>query len=85
MWFSTGSLAVWKKNGHRLMGNPIVLVTLDMEKPRELDRREKLWKSEKTESYFEPIQFYTTNHTNEGLLYLDDEVGEEQFVKMYFK
>jgi hypothetical protein len=67
------------------MDNPIVLVTLDMEKPRELDRREKLWKSEKTESYFEPIQFYTTNHTNEGLLYLDDEVGEEQFVKMYFK
>jgi hypothetical protein len=67
------------------MDNPIVLVTLDMEKPRELDRREKLWKSEKTESYFEPSQFYTTNHTNEGLLYLDDEVGEEQFVKMYFK
>jgi hypothetical protein len=67
------------------MDNPIVLVTLDMEKPRELDRREKLWTSEKTKSYFEPTQFYTTNDSNAGLLYLDDEVGKEQYVKMYFK
>ncbi|HAP68245.1 MAG TPA: hypothetical protein DCR04_00735 [Flavobacteriales bacterium] len=67
------------------MDNPIVLVTLDMDKPRELDRREKLWTSEKTKSYFETSQFHTTNDSNEGLLYLDDEVGKEQFVRLIFK
>jgi len=67
------------------MDNPVILVTINMEKPRELDRREKLWTSEKTNSYLEPSQFYTTNDTNEGLLYLDDELGKEQFVRLVFQ
>lgn len=67
------------------MDNPVILVTLNMEEPRALDRREKLWTSEKTNSYLEPSQFYTTNDTTEGLLYLDDEVGKEQFVRLVFK
>lgn len=67
------------------MDNPIILVTIDMENPRKLERRERLWKSEKTKSYFEPLQSYTQPTSNWALFYLDDEVGKEQFVKMYFK
>ncbi|MCF8464447.1 MAG: hypothetical protein K9G41_06385 [Flavobacteriales bacterium] len=67
------------------MDNPIVLVTLKLDDPRNLDRREKLWTSEKTGSYLEEFNFLSLDGSNEGILYLDDEVGKEQFVRMVFK
>ena len=67
------------------MDNPIVLMAIDMDNPRAEVKREKLWKTAKTESYFEPYNFYTSKSSNEALLYLDDEVGEESFVRMIFK
>ncbi len=67
------------------MDNPIVLVTIDMENPEALGKREKLWKSEKTKSYPETVNFFTQDGSNAAILYLDDEVAKEQFVKMYFK
>ncbi len=67
------------------MDNPIVLVTLKLDAPRELDRREKLWNSEKTGSYFEEYNFLSLDDSADGILYLDDEVGKEQFVRMVFR
>jgi len=67
------------------MDNPIVLVTIDMENPEALGKREKLWKSEKTKSYPETVNFFSYDGSNAALLYLDDEEAKEQFVKMYFK
>ncbi|MFT6026987.1 MAG: hypothetical protein ACI8P5_001245, partial [Bacteroidia bacterium] len=47
--------------------------------------REKIWKSEKVKTYFEPANFYSAADSNEGLLYLDDKAGKDIFVKMVFK
>lgn len=78
-WSPSNGVAKFDK-----MNNPIVLVTIDMEHPEKTVKREKLWTSEKTKSYFEPNQGYTTQNSNEALLYLDDEVGKEQFVRIIF-
>jgi len=67
------------------MDNPIVLVTINMTNPTSVAKREKLWTSEKTGSYFEEYNFLSQNDSNEGTLYLDDEIGKEQFVRMVFK
>ena len=67
------------------MDNPIVLTTINLDEPTKLEKREKLWTSEKTASYFEGVNFLSLDGSNEGILYLDDEVGKEQFVRMVFK
>lgn len=67
------------------MDNPIVLTTINLDEPTKLEKREKLWTSEKTASYFEGFNFLSLDGSNEGILYLDDEVGKEQFVRMVFK
>lgn len=65
--------------------NPVVLMTIDMDNPQETVKREKLWKTEQPKSYFEPYNFYSTEGSDEGLLYLDDGVGKERFVRMVFR
>jgi hypothetical protein len=67
------------------MDNPIVLTTINLDEPTKLEKREKLWTSEKTSSYFEEFNFLSLDGSIEGILYLDDEVGKEQFVRMVFK
>ncbi len=67
------------------MDNPIVLTTINLDEPTKLEKREKLWTSEKTASYFEGFNFLSLDGSTEGILYLDDEVGKEQFVRMVFK
>ncbi len=67
------------------MDNPVVLLTMDMDNPRKPVRREKLWTTEKTNSYFEEYNFFNSSNPFESLLYLDDGVGKERFVRMIFK
>ena len=67
------------------MDNPIVLTAINLDEPTKLEKREKLWTSEKTASYFEGFNFLSLDGSTEGILYLDDEVGKEQFVRMVFK
>jgi outer membrane protein assembly factor BamB len=67
------------------MDNPIVLVAINMANPTSMAKREKLWTSEKTGSYFEEYNFLSLDASSEGILYLDDEVGKEQFARMVFK
>ncbi len=67
------------------MDNPVVLLAIDMDNPRTLVRREKLWTTEKTSSYFEEVNFFNSSNPFEALLYLDDRVGKERFVRMIFK
>ncbi|MBL4586393.1 MAG: hypothetical protein JKX84_04955, partial [Flavobacteriales bacterium] len=65
--------------------NPVVLMTIDMKNPQETVKREKLWKTEQPKSYFVPSNFYSSEGAPEGLLYLDDKIGKERFVKLIFK
>ncbi|MFT5311518.1 MAG: hypothetical protein ACI8VL_002437, partial [Bacteroidia bacterium] len=67
------------------MDNPVVMLAIDLNNPNQPVRREKIWKSEKVKTYFEPANFYSAADSNEGLLYLDDKAGKDIFVKMVFK
>ncbi len=67
------------------MDNPVVMLAIDMNDPTEPVKREKLWKSEKVKTYFEPTNFFSGPNPNEGVLYLDDKGGKDIFVKMIFK
>lgn len=66
------------------MDNPVVMLTIDMNNPTDAVTREKLWKSEKVKSYFEPANFYSDKDSNEAILYLDDKVAKDIFVKLVF-
>ena len=67
------------------MDNPVVMLAIDLNDPAKSVKREKLWKSEKVKTYFEPVNFYTSQDSNEGMLYLDDPLGKDIFVRMVFK
>ena len=67
------------------MDNPVTMLSVDLNEPNKAVKREKLWKSEKTKSYFEPANFYTNASSNEAMLYFDDVTGKDIFVKMVFK
>ncbi len=79
-WEPTGGIGRFSK-----MDNPVVLLAIDMDNPRTSVRREKLWTSEKTGSYFESRNFFNSSNPFEALLYLDDRAGKERFVRMIFK
>ncbi|MDC0303410.1 hypothetical protein OAL15_00210 [Flavobacteriales bacterium] len=65
--------------------NPVVMLTIDINNPTQPVKRETLWKSEKVKTGFETINFYSTANTNEGLIYLDDPLGKDIFVRLGFK
>jgi hypothetical protein len=65
--------------------NPVVMLTIDINNPTQPVKRETLWKSEKVKTGFETINFYSTANTNEGLIYLDDPLGKDIFVRLVFK
>lgn len=65
--------------------NPVVMLSVDMNNPTEPVKREKLWKSEKVKTYFEPVNFYSNTNSNEGLIYLDDPLGKDIFVRLVFR